>query len=134
MVVYWAPMAQHTKVVVYVPAAAARALRRDGQDPAEWVRNAVRRALTELGRRNGGDVAAEFSRTQPARPNSVSDSADGVGPAGGVAVDETVVTGSASTGDPVPPASSDGENVKGCVDHRGDPYEFCEACLAMEAT
>lgn len=38
-------MADHTKVVVYVPARDSRELRKDGYDPADWVRKVVKYAL-----------------------------------------------------------------------------------------
>jgi hypothetical protein len=35
------------KVIVYLPAAEQRALEAEGHDPAQWVRDAVKRALSE---------------------------------------------------------------------------------------
>lgn len=41
-------MADHAKVVIYIPAQDARTLRAEGKDPKLWVREIISRELSKL--------------------------------------------------------------------------------------
>jgi hypothetical protein len=50
------------KVIVYLPAADQRALEEEGHDPAKWVRDAVKAALSERGPKAEGASREDMKR------------------------------------------------------------------------